>query len=414
MGIEGQLRDVSLADICQLLSMGRKTGCLTVTDRSNFGYVYFKGGRVIYATVLNRPDRLGELLVRNNVINREELSAGMHSQASHPGKRLGQILVERGSITEEQLNRFITIQIEEAVYHLFNWDQGSFHFDPDQAPDEHGGMLVSIAAESLLLEGARRVDELSLIQKKIPSLDLIFSVERLPGEGEDVELSKEQEKILSLLDGQMTVEEVIEESGLVEFEGTKALYGLLQAGFVYGSGRREAPAGEDVSVTQRLNLGDAFYRAGMLEDAEREYGAVVEADPGQAEARSRLAIIALRAGEPEKALEHFDALLAKEDGGAIILRNRAVALEQLGRYAEALKSIDRALGLVPDDGRLVWHVRSLASRTISQRRRSRASGNTGALSGRMRLRSPCTSRTPSSPPRRPGRWTRRYTWAARG
>ena len=85
MGIEGQLRDVSLADICQLLSMGRKTGCLTVTDRSNFGYVYFKGGRVIYATVLNRPDRLGELLVRNNVINREELSAGMHPRLAIPG-----------------------------------------------------------------------------------------------------------------------------------------------------------------------------------------------------------------------------------------------------------------------------------------------------------------------------------------
>ena len=70
MAIEGSLQDVSLADICQLLAMGRKTGCLTITDRSNFGYIYFRDGRVIYASVLNRRDRLGELLVRNHVITR--------------------------------------------------------------------------------------------------------------------------------------------------------------------------------------------------------------------------------------------------------------------------------------------------------------------------------------------------------
>ena len=42
--IEGSLADVSLPDICQLISLGRKSGCLTVTDHSNFGYVYFEDG----------------------------------------------------------------------------------------------------------------------------------------------------------------------------------------------------------------------------------------------------------------------------------------------------------------------------------------------------------------------------------
>ena len=72
MAIEGQLKDVGLADICQLLAMGRKTGCLTVTDHSNFGYIYFEQGRVIFSTVLNRPDRLGDVLVKNGVITGEE------------------------------------------------------------------------------------------------------------------------------------------------------------------------------------------------------------------------------------------------------------------------------------------------------------------------------------------------------
>ena len=80
MAIEGALQDVSLADICQLLGMGMKTGCLSITDRSNFGYIYFEMGRVIHASVLNRADRLGELLVRNHVLTRKLLSEAMERQ----------------------------------------------------------------------------------------------------------------------------------------------------------------------------------------------------------------------------------------------------------------------------------------------------------------------------------------------
>ena len=158
MAIEGALQDVSLADICQLLGMGMKTGCLSITDRSNFGYIYFERGRVIYASVLNRRDRLGELLVRNHVITRKDLSEGMEAQAQSKGKRLGEILVERGAISEEDLHKYIQLQIEEAVYHLFTWGQGSFHFDPDQMPDEEGIYLVSIPAEALLEEELARLN----------------------------------------------------------------------------------------------------------------------------------------------------------------------------------------------------------------------------------------------------------------
>src|SRR5687767_7334863 len=121
MAIEGALQDVSLADICQLLGMGMKTGCLSLTDRSNFGYIYFEKGRVIYASVLNRKDRLGELLVRNHAITRKDLNDAMELQSQTRGKRLGEILVGLGRISEKDLQRYIQMQIEEAVYHLFTW-----------------------------------------------------------------------------------------------------------------------------------------------------------------------------------------------------------------------------------------------------------------------------------------------------
>ncbi len=136
MAIQGALSDVSLADIAQLLGVGGKTGCLTLTHEGNNGKVYFEGGRVIFASVVNRPDRLGDLLLANKVINREQFEAAMAHQATGTGQRVGEVLVELGSVTQEQLDKYISVQIEEAVYFLFQWDEGTFQFESDVAPED--------------------------------------------------------------------------------------------------------------------------------------------------------------------------------------------------------------------------------------------------------------------------------------
>ena len=177
MAIKGSLREASLPDVLQLLAMGQKTGCLSVTDRSNFGYIYFDRGRISYASIVNRRDRLGDMLVKANVLTQPELDAAIDMQGSqHRHKRLGEILIEQQILSREELHRYIRIQIEEAVYFLFTWTQGTFSFEGDIRPDEHD-FLVSINPESLLLEGARRVDEWSLIEKKIPSFDIVFDID---------------------------------------------------------------------------------------------------------------------------------------------------------------------------------------------------------------------------------------------
>jgi tetratricopeptide (TPR) repeat protein len=349
MAIEGSLQDVALADICQLLSMGMKTGCLSLTDRSNFGYVYFNKGRVIHASVLNRPDRLGELLVRNGVITRADLSAAMEAQAHEKGVRLGELLVKRGALTQERLQKFISLQIEEAVYTLFTWNQGSFHFDPDQMPDE-GLFLVNIAAESLLMEGARRVDEWSQLQKKIPSLDVVFAVEKQPGA--DVELTDQQKKLLPMIDGHRTVQELVHESGMVEFEVAKALYELIQPGFVGRLGQRDTAATSatgDNETAQHLSLGVAFYRSGMMEDSVREFQAVLEKDPKNGRALFRLGLIAFRQGKLADAIDLFDRMPEADRNAYSVLRNRALALEHLFRYAEAIETLGRAEKVRPGD-----------------------------------------------------------------
>ena len=177
MAIRGSLREASLPDVLQLLSMGKKTGCLSVTHRNNFGYIYFNKGRICYASIVNRRDRLGDMLVKTGVISQAQLDAAIELQDRRRDKRFGELLVELGALTQQQLHDAINVQIQEAVYFLFTWNQGTFNFEADVAPDQHD-FVVSINPESLLLEGARRVDEWGLIEKKIPSFDIVFERDR--------------------------------------------------------------------------------------------------------------------------------------------------------------------------------------------------------------------------------------------
>src|SRR3989454_4305356 len=87
MAIKGSLKEASLPDVLQLLALGQKTGCLSIADRSNFGYIYFEKGRICYASIVNRRDRLGDILVKHGKITQDHLEAAVHRQTKEHGKK---------------------------------------------------------------------------------------------------------------------------------------------------------------------------------------------------------------------------------------------------------------------------------------------------------------------------------------
>src|SRR3954464_5033667 len=228
MAIKGSLKEASLPDVLQLLALGQKTGCLSIADRSNFGYIYFDKGRIAYASIVNRRDRLGDILVKHGKITQDQLDAAIHRQSKERDKKLGEILVMQNVLTQQELERYMRMQIEESVYYLFTWTQGTFNFEGDVRPEQQD-FLVNINPESLLLEGARRVDEWGLVEKKIPTFDIVFEMDRGKFMKSEVDLTAEERVVLELIDGSRDVQAIVDASGLVEFEVGKALYGLLTA-----------------------------------------------------------------------------------------------------------------------------------------------------------------------------------------
>ena len=362
MAIKGSLKEASLPDVIQLLFLGRRTGCLALADRHNFGTIYLDEGQITYATIVNRRDRLGDLLIRKGRITAEQLERAIAAQEDDREHKLGEILVGLGTLTRAELEDYMRIQIEEAVYYLFTWTSGTFNFEAGLRPESED-FLVRISPEALLLEGARRVDEWSLIEKKVPSFDLIFSVDQDHIGQSAPTLSTEQQRLLPLIDGTRDVQQIIDQSGLVEFDVGKALYGLITAGFAHrvGTSTAAAPKAHDSRVDEHRNLGVAFYKAGMLDEALREFRRVTDLRPADSTAPLFLGLIAIRQARWEEAAS---ALRQASEAGvpkAAALHNLGFALEQLGRLDEAEAAYGDAAGRAREDPRITlgWSIVAL-------------------------------------------------------
>jgi tetratricopeptide (TPR) repeat protein len=384
MAIKGSLKEASLPDVIQLLFLGRRTGCLALADQHNFGTIYLDEGQIVYASIVNRRDRLGDILLRNGRITQEQLEEAINAQNDDREHKLGEILVGLGVLTRAELENYMRIQIEEAVYYLFTWTSGTFNFEAGVRP-EGEDFLVRISPEAMLLEGARRVDEWSLIEKKVPSFDLIFSVDQQHITQSAPTLSAEQKRLLALIDGTRDVQQLIDESGLVEFEVGKALFGLITAGFAHrvGTSAAVAPKVNDSRVEEHRNLGIAFYKAGMLDEALREFRRVTDLRPSDSSAPLFLGLIAIRQARWEDAAQ---ALRQAADSGVpkpAALHNLGFALEQLGRLDEAEAAYGDAAGRARDDARIMlgWSIVAL-KRGDSQVAQGRLARTLELLNGR--------------------------------
>ncbi|MEO5568480.1 MAG: DUF4388 domain-containing protein [Gemmatimonadaceae bacterium] len=347
MAIRGSLKEASLPDVLQLLSMGKKVGCLSVGHRGSFGYIFFDKGTIVYASIVNRRDRLGDMLVKNGMISQDQLDAAVDAQIRRRDRKLGELLVEQRALTPQQLSQFLKVQIEEAVYFLFTWTEGTFNFEPDVMPSEQD-TLVSIGPESLLLEGARRVDEWSLIEKKIPSFDIVFEIDREQMALNEARLTHEQRVVLQLINGVRDVTAIFEESGLVEFDAAKAVYGLATANCIHRigtSGRfgqtATAPS-VDNTIAEHRALGLALLDTGMLDDASREFRRVLQLDANDIQAHACLGRILAQKGDWVGAEAELVKATASIDSEYTALHNLAYVLERLGRFDEALTALDEA------------------------------------------------------------------------
>jgi hypothetical protein len=129
MALSGTLKDFGIADILQLIGHQQKTGSLLLKSGRDEVEVSFRDGNVVFAAEKNRKSTsfLGTMLVNADLITQAQLDEALQQQ-QRSLKRLGDVLVERGAISQQQLAQMARLQTTETLYKLFRWKNGTYEF----------------------------------------------------------------------------------------------------------------------------------------------------------------------------------------------------------------------------------------------------------------------------------------------
>jgi hypothetical protein len=159
VAMAGDISAIAIENIFQLLDLAALTGKLELQSASNSGIFYFRKGLLVHGLLQISHRKIGQIFLDAQVITNEQLQEclRLHEQTG-TRRRVGQILLEKGYIKPEWLNKTLSRQVKEAFFEALSWQEGTFRFYLNQIPppDEiemHGRI------DRLLLEGMVRIDQ---------------------------------------------------------------------------------------------------------------------------------------------------------------------------------------------------------------------------------------------------------------
>jgi hypothetical protein len=161
MSLVGNLEDLSLGDILQIISLSQKSGVLELSSDQGCARIVFRSGLVHAALLKGEPNSLREMLIARAVIDPAGYGASF-SRAQELGVAVEQTLESDAGIGSDQIVEWIRGAVEAAILEMFTWPAGDFSFDVRNELDPEDPQLVleiGMNAQYLAMEGLRLRDE---------------------------------------------------------------------------------------------------------------------------------------------------------------------------------------------------------------------------------------------------------------
>jgi hypothetical protein len=290
VAFEGNLETMPVADLLQWASNGRLTGTLRVANADTTKMIYIQKGVIVSCTSTDPREFLGHFLVSQGAIDEADLQEAIIDQDRFSGM-LGQLLVQRGAITEERLDKMLRLKAEEAIFDLFTWTSGRFLFHDGELPG-YELVPISLDVQGLVLEGMRRLDEWERIREVIPSILCVpVAVRSLVEDADD--LDPGHRCVLEAVNDDRSIEDICLHTHSTEFYVCDILAREVRRGRVKVVRPRIPPRRDETATGMSgegvLQVAREWLEAGEIEKAVRHLQAAASLEPHDRSLRERIA-----------------------------------------------------------------------------------------------------------------------------
>jgi two-component system OmpR family response regulator len=202
----GELRD-NLPALISAFYISGETGELGCQKGAVKKVVFFERGQPVFALSNLLADRFGQFLVRTGRVRPDQLAdAAQVASATH--RRTGDVLVERGLLTEADRPYYLGQQVKSIIYSLFAWEDGTYVMSFG-APPRQEVLKLDVHPATLIVRGMKKLYKpervrrlLALEDRLVPSRQPIYPFR-------DIAIERWESELLSLADGSRTVAELI-------------------------------------------------------------------------------------------------------------------------------------------------------------------------------------------------------------
>ncbi len=225
MAITGNIKELNIVDILQMLSLSQKSGRFKITNTIDHdtANLYINAGRIVLGYLSSRD-------IKTKLLEKIEDGDEKARYGEMPLGKFLQLLTGKNIYSESYLKDLLSKEIQSVIYRIFKWNEGTFAFDEmEVAEDLPLNILPSVRIENVIMEGSRQIDEWSVINAKITSLSDIVILDMASEEISEINLTPREWMIISYINGKRSVQDIIDLVG-DEFETAKTIYGLLTAG----------------------------------------------------------------------------------------------------------------------------------------------------------------------------------------
>lgn len=216
---QSDLAQTSLPEILARVHRYRVPGAIECRRGNELKSIHAERGNVIFATTSNLSESLGDMLLREGKITREQYDESV-ARLRATRKRHGVTLLEMKAISAEELFASVRRQIESIVLSLFRWEFGKVTFTPGR--EKHLEFVkVEIPIPTAILRGVRMIDDVRSLVERLGTRTTLFA-----RTDEVLQLSNEERQLLEAVDGRRTLFDLVSMPPLSQSDNARILYAL--------------------------------------------------------------------------------------------------------------------------------------------------------------------------------------------